>query len=71
MNVIFYTVTGVDVILDSIGAPYFQRNLESLNFDGRLFSIGTTGGDVTQLDFRSLFAKRLTVQGKVILNEIC
>ncbi|KAA0052715.1 quinone oxidoreductase PIG3-like isoform X2 [Cucumis melo var. makuwa] len=59
----------VDVILDSIGAPYFQRNLESLNFDGRLFSIGTTGGDVTQLDFRSLFAKRLTVQAAGLRNR--
>lgn len=62
----FHTMTGVDVILDSIGAPYFQRNLESLNLDGRLFIIGTLGGAVTQLDFRSLFAKRLTVQGKTI-----
>ncbi|XP_031742755.1 quinone oxidoreductase PIG3 isoform X2 [Cucumis sativus] len=60
---------GVDVILDSIGAPYFQRNLESLNFDGRLFSIGSTGGDVTQLDFRSLFAKRLTVQAAGLRNR--
>lgn len=61
----------MDVILDSVGAPYFQRNLESLNLDGRLFIIGTMGGAVTQLDIRSLFAKRLTVQGKIILNEVC
>ncbi|XP_004139484.1 quinone oxidoreductase PIG3 [Cucumis sativus] len=53
---------GVDVILDSVGASYFQRNLESLNLDGRLFIIGTMGGAVTQLDIRSLFAKRATVQ---------
>ncbi|PRQ53090.1 putative 2-haloacrylate reductase [Rosa chinensis] len=32
---------GVDVILDSLGQAYFQRNLDSLNFDGRLFLIGT------------------------------
>ncbi|KAG6603717.1 Quinone oxidoreductase PIG3, partial [Cucurbita argyrosperma subsp. sororia] len=60
---------GVDVILDSIGAPYFQRNLESLNLDGRLFIIGTMGGAVTQLDFRSLFAKRLTVQAAGLRNR--
>lgn len=64
-------MTGVDVILDSVGASYFQRNLESLNLDGRLFIIGTMGGAVTQLDIRSLFAKRATVQGKIILNEVC
>lgn len=53
---------GVDVILDSIGALYFKRNLESLNYDGRLFVIGTMGGTVAELDFRSLLAKRLTMQ---------
>ncbi|KAL0534304.1 hypothetical protein IC582_028593 [Cucumis melo] len=60
---------GVDVILDSVGAPYFQRNLESLNLDGRLFIIGTMGGAVTQLDIRSLFAKRLTVQAAGLRNR--
>ncbi|KAM6585035.1 hypothetical protein CsatB_012037 [Cannabis sativa] len=53
---------GVDVILDSIGASYFKKNLESLNYDGRLFIIGFMGGAVTELDLRALFPKRLTVQ---------
>ncbi|KAL9250476.1 Quinone oxidoreductase PIG3-like protein [Drosera capensis] len=53
---------GVDVILDHIGGSYFQRNLDSLGLDGRLFIIGTQGGATTQLDIRSLFARRLTVQ---------
>ncbi|KAF8031255.1 hypothetical protein BT93_D0451 [Corymbia citriodora subsp. variegata] len=53
---------GVDVILDCVGAPYFQRNLDSLNIDGRLFIIGTQSGAVTQVDLRSLLARRLTVQ---------
>lgn len=53
---------GVDVILDCMGASYFQRNLGSLNIDGRLFIIGTQGGAKTELNITSLFAKRLTVQ---------
>ncbi|XP_030528808.2 quinone oxidoreductase PIG3-like isoform X3 [Rhodamnia argentea] len=53
---------GVDVILDCVGAPYFQRNLDSLNFDGRLFIIGFQSGAVTQVDLRGLLARRLTVQ---------
>ena len=56
-------MVGVDVILDSIGASYFKKNLESLNYDGRLFIIGFMGGVVTELDLRALFPKRLTVQG--------
>ena len=32
-------MAGVYVILDHFGAPNLVQNLESLNFDGRLFSI--------------------------------
>ncbi|KAJ6728653.1 QUINONE OXIDOREDUCTASE PIG3-RELATED [Salix koriyanagi] len=53
---------GVDVILDSIGAPYFQKNVDSLSIDGRLFLLGFMGGFVTQVNLASLFAKRITVQ---------
>ena len=61
-------VAGVDVILDCMGASYYQRNLDSLNFDGRLFIIGFQGGVSTQADLRPLLAKRLTVQGIVIFG---
>lgn len=53
---------GVDVILDNVGGPYLQKNLDSLNIDGRLFIIGFMGGVVTQVNLVSLLAKRLTVQ---------
>ncbi|KAL1537483.1 NADPH:quinone reductase [Salvia divinorum] len=53
---------GVDVILDNIGASYFQRNLESLSIDGRLFIVGFMGGTTTEINLASLLAKRLTVQ---------
>ena len=41
------SMAGIDVILDHIGASYLKQNLESLNFDGRFFIIGTMGGFVT------------------------
>ncbi|XP_058216926.1 uncharacterized protein LOC131327812 [Rhododendron vialii] len=53
----------VDVILDNIGGPYFQRNIDSLNMDGRLFIIGFMGGTVTEVNLLGLLARRLTVQG--------
>jgi NADPH:quinone reductase-like Zn-dependent oxidoreductase len=62
-NIIIDVVAGVDVILDCMGASYYQRNLDSLNFDGRLFIIGFQGGVSTEVDLRALFGKRLTVQG--------
>ncbi|KAL5579335.1 hypothetical protein UlMin_011777 [Ulmus minor] len=53
---------GVDVILDCIGASYFRKNLDSLNYDGRLVIIGFMGGVVSEIDLRVLMSKRLTVQ---------
>lgn len=60
---------GVDVILDNIGGPYLQRNLESLNIDGRLFIIGLMGGPVTQANLAIMLARRLTVQAAGLRNR--
>lgn len=59
-------MAGVDVILDCVGANYFKKNLDSLNYDGRLFIIGLMSGAVTDIDLRALLAKRLTVQGMTV-----
>ncbi|XP_051128366.1 uncharacterized protein LOC127249549 [Andrographis paniculata] len=53
---------GVDVILDNIGGPYLQKNLEALKLDGRLFIIGFMGGFVSEISLGIVFAKRLTIQ---------
>lgn len=60
------STTGVDFILDNIGASYLQKNLESLNFDGRLFLIGFMGGTVAEINLASLLVRRLTVQGNIL-----
>jgi putative PIG3 family NAD(P)H quinone oxidoreductase len=52
---------GVDVILDVVGGPYLDRNLESLAPDGRLVVIATQGGRRAELDFRTVMAKRATL----------
>jgi len=38
---------GIDVILDFIGANYWQQNLSSLALDGRLILLGLLGGHIT------------------------
>ncbi|KAK7327954.1 hypothetical protein VNO77_22047 [Canavalia gladiata] len=53
---------GVDVILDHIGGSYLQRNLDSLNLDGRLFLISIMGGAIGEVNLNSLLSRRLTVQ---------
>lgn len=53
---------GVDVILDNLGASYFQRNLDTLGIGGRLFMIGFQGGAVGEFNLAPFLRKRLTVQ---------
>ncbi|XP_021740468.1 quinone oxidoreductase PIG3-like [Chenopodium quinoa] len=60
---------GVDVILDNMGGVYLQRNIDSLNLDGRLFIIGFQGGSTSQINLASLAAKRLTVQAAGLRNR--
>lgn len=65
-EVIKETATGVDVILDMVGASYFERNLDILNTNGRLVFIATMGGVKAELDIRKLMAKRLMLKGSTL-----
>jgi NADPH2:quinone reductase len=58
---------GVDVVVDIIGAKYFDRNLASLAKDGRLVIIGTMGGNmVEQFNLGRVQAKRLSIMGSTM-----
>lgn len=59
--------TGVDVVLDMIGAAYFDRNLQVLAKDGCLSIIAFLGGAVAEkADLRPIMVKRLTVTGSTM-----
>jgi putative PIG3 family NAD(P)H quinone oxidoreductase len=57
---------GVDVVLDSIGAPYLAGNLASLAVDGRLVLIGLMGGAKAEIPLGLLLSKRLSVIGSTL-----
>lgn len=57
---------GVNVILDFIGAPYWEGNLNALALGGRLMLIGFLGGSRGQLDLGPLMGKSLTVTGTTL-----
>lgn len=58
---------GVDVILDIVGAAYFEKNLQSLAFDGRLVEIATIGGaKVEKLDLLYVMRRRLVITGSAM-----
>jgi NADPH:quinone reductase-like Zn-dependent oxidoreductase len=54
-------IAGVDVILDVVGAPYLNNNLEALALDGRIFIIGLQGGAKGEINLGLLMAKRATI----------
>ncbi len=57
---------GVDVVLDLVGASYFEENLKSLAVKGRLMLVGLTGGTNTQFDLGTALRKRLKITGTVL-----
>lgn len=61
---------GVDVVLDFIGAPYLQRNLQILKIKGRLLQVGLMGGSATEIDLGIVMRKRLQVIGSVMRPQL-
>jgi tumor protein p53-inducible protein 3 len=58
---------GVNIILDSVGASHWQRNMNSLATDGRLVIIATMGGGrVEMLDLRQILSRRLQIIGSTL-----
>lgn len=57
---------GVDVILDVIGGPYWDRNIASLAVRGRMVIVGTMGGGKVETNVGALQGKRLRVHGTVL-----
>lgn len=58
---------GVDVLLDMVGAAYFQRNLRCMAKDGRLVIIAfLQGHEAEKVDLRPIMLKRLTVTGSTM-----
>jgi putative PIG3 family NAD(P)H quinone oxidoreductase len=57
---------GVDVVLDSIGAPYLARNLDALAVGGSLVLIGLMGGARAEISLATLLVKRLGVLGSTL-----
>jgi NADPH:quinone reductase-like Zn-dependent oxidoreductase len=54
---------GADVVLELVGAPNFERDLDSLAIKGRIVVVGTGGGDTVTLPLRKLMGRRARVMG--------
>lgn len=61
---------GVDLVLDFIGAPYFERNVNSLDFGGRLVQIGIMGGiEDAKMPLERVLYRHLQITGTVMKSR--
>lgn len=54
---------GVHLVLDFIGGPYMEGNLEALGLWGRLVFLATLGGADANVNLGKVMAKRLSIRG--------
>ena len=57
---------GPEVVVDMVGGPYMQRNLDVVAIDGRIAQIAYQQGARVALDARPLLIKRLTWTGSTL-----
>ncbi len=55
--------TGINVILDLVGAAYLKANLAVLATKGRLIFVGTMSGAKAEIDYSIVMGKRLRIMG--------
>ncbi|HYX49994.1 MAG TPA: zinc-binding dehydrogenase, partial [Ktedonobacteraceae bacterium] len=54
---------GVHVVIDFIGAPYLEQNLQALAMWGRLVFLATMGGVQAHVNIGMLMGKRISMRG--------
>jgi putative PIG3 family NAD(P)H quinone oxidoreductase len=61
---------GVDIIIDFIGADYFEKNINILNQNGRLIFLATLGGIIVKdFDIRKVMSKWLSIIGSTLRSR--
>jgi putative PIG3 family NAD(P)H quinone oxidoreductase len=57
---------GVDVVLDMVGAPYWNQNIACLTLGGRLILLAAQGGAKVEINLGALQGKRARVIGSML-----
>jgi NADPH2:quinone reductase len=60
---------GADVVLDTVGGPYFTENVKALAPRGRMVLVGTLGGGRAEVPLGLWMSKRATVHGTVLRSR--
>ena len=57
---------GVDLVLDLVGASYWDRNIDCLRVGGRMVLLGLLGGARAEVNLGAVLSKRLSIIGSVL-----
>lgn len=60
---------GIDVLVELVGGPTFERNITLLNSRARVAVVGVGAGQNVNVDLRTLMAKRARIQGTVLRSR--
>lgn len=61
---------GADIIVDFIGAPYFEKNLNCAALDGRIVMLAFLGGTkISDVNLRNILARRLSIHGSTLRSR--
>jgi len=60
----------VDLIIDFVGAPYWEKNINVLSRDGRLIYLSFLGGHrIKEMSLVPILKKRLSIKGSTLRNR--
>ena len=60
----------VNVIIDFVGSPYWEKNVNVLALDGRLIYLSMLGGStIEKMSLTPILRKRLTIKGSTLRNR--
>ena len=59
----------VDLLLDLVGASYWDRNIASLRSGGRMVLLGLLGGASAEVNLGAVLSKRLSIIGSVMRSR--
>lgn len=65
----FSKAGGFDVILDMVGAPYLEKNIDALNPQGKLLIIGLIEGSRAELPMGKVLLKNLSIIGSTLSSR--
>jgi putative PIG3 family NAD(P)H quinone oxidoreductase len=58
---------GVNIIVDFLAAPYFQQNINSINFDGKMIMLALMGGlKAQEINLLNILRKRIHIKGSTL-----